>query len=215
MAELPTTTVASTITASSTNDYSQLQDSNDAPRRSRKSSSAHKRKRKTVVFATGSQYNWLFGLIVATPLLTIILWVILFDAENDYKNSTTIWALGWSFVFLVVLYMAILPRKVDVRSNGTVAIKTCLLTFFIDDISRAIQCDNISGSDLWRPTLLLATSWNKKGAVLLRRRHGKWDVVVSPVDPFDFCEALEGMLLKDTSDGDFVVLGKPSLSEPV
>ena len=215
MADIPTTPVASTITASSTNDYSQLQDGNDAQRatrRSRRSSSAHKRKRKTVVFATGSQYNWLFGLIVATPLLMILLWVILFDAQNDYKNSTTIWALGWSFVFLVVLYMAILPRKVDVRSNGTVAIKTCLLTFFIDDIARAIPGDT---TDLWRPMLMLATSWNKEGAVLLRRKHGKWDAVLSPVDPLGFCEALEGVLLKDTSDEGFVVLGKPSLSEPV
>lgn len=213
MADLPTTPVASTTTASSTNDYTQLHGSDSTQRASPEPpKKSRKRKRTRVVFATGSQYNWLFGLIVASPLLAILLSVTLFDAQGDYKDSTTIWALGWSFVLLVVLYMAILPRKVDVRSNGTVAIKTCLLTFFMDDIARVSTNLPENG---WK-VLPLATSWNnKEGAVVMVRKHGKRDVVVTPVDPQGFCEALEGMLLKDVSDGGFVVLGKPSLLEPV
>lgn len=223
MTDLPTTPVESTPTASSANDYTQLHDDPVEPaspkrsptKKSRKSSSAQKRKRKTVVFATKSKYHWFVLFCMATPFLTILLRVILFDAQDDYKDSSTIWAMSWISVLLVVLYMAVIPRKVDVRSNGTVAVKTCLLTFFIDDIAGAFRGENDDMRHILRPHFLLITSVDRNDVVVLRRKHGKWDVEVTPEDVDGFLEALEGMLLKEESDGSFVVVGKPSRSEPV
>lgn len=225
MTNLSTTPVESTLTASSANDYTQMHDDTVQPvspkrsptKKSRKSSSAQKRKRKTVVFATKSKYHWFVLFCMLTPFLTILLRVILFDAQDDYKNSSTIWAMGWISVFLVVLYMAVIPRKVDVRSNGTVAVKTCLLTFFIDDIAGAYRGSNNAEyiRHILRPHFLLITSVDRNDIVVIRRKHEKWDVTVSPEDVDGFLEALEGMLLKEESDGSFVVVGKPSRSEPV
>jgi len=170
-----------------------------SPSRSlRKSRSSRKRKR--IVFASASKYQWLIALLVVTPLVAILMSIILFDVQSqeEYKNSSTIWILGWCFLLLTVVYMAVLPRQVDVRADGRVAIKTCLLTFFIDDIARAYRgCTIESDYDsLLRPRVMLATTLNKDGAVVIRRHHRKWDVVVTPEDPDGFIDAIEGMLRK-------------------
>eukprot|EP00535_Pseudo-nitzschia_heimii_P005500 CAMPEP_0197186332 /NCGR_PEP_ID=MMETSP1423-20130617/13727_1 /TAXON_ID=476441 /ORGANISM="Pseudo-nitzschia heimii, Strain UNC1101" /LENGTH=128 /DNA_ID=CAMNT_0042637609 /DNA_START=468 /DNA_END=854 /DNA_ORIENTATION=- len=123
----------------------------------------------------------------------------------------------------MVLYMAVLPRQVDVRSNGTVAIKTCLMTFFIDDIARAYQGCNVESkyNSLLRPRVRLATSLDRDGAVVIRRHHGKWDVVVTPEDPIGFIHAVEKMVRQkeDGSDSKIVAIGqhkrKPNLGSAI
>jgi len=67
-----------------------------------------------------------------------------------------------------------------------------------------------------------ATSFDRDGAVVIRRHHGKWDVVVTPQDPEGFVHAVEDMVRQkeDESHDNFVVVGigqqkqqrKPNLS---
>jgi len=186
----------------------------------------NKHKKILIVFASTSKYQWLIGFLVVVPLFAILMAIILFDvkSQEEYKNSSTVWVLGWCFILIMVLYMAILPRQVDVRSNGTVAIKTCLLTFHIDDIARAYRGCNIDSNydSLLRPRVRFATSFDRDGAVVIRRHHGKWDVVVTPQDPEGFVHAVEDMVRQkeDESHDNFVVVGigqqkqqrKPNLS---
>jgi len=191
-----------------------------SPRNPKKLYSQSSRNKRLIVFASASKYQWLIGLIAVAPLIAILMSIIFFDVQSqeEYKNSLTIWILGWCFIFIMVLYMAVLPRQVDVRSNGTVAIKTCLLTFFIDDIARAYRGCNIESTcdSLVRPRLLLATSLDS--AVVIRRHHGKCDVIVTPEDPEGFVHAVEEMVRKkeDKSDNNFVAVGqherKPNLA---
>ena len=163
-----------------------------------------RRKQRLIVFASSSKYQLLLCLLLMIPLLTILISLILFDinTQEEYKNSWTVWVLGWCFILIMVLYMAILPRQVDVRSNGTVAIKTCLLTFHIDDIARAYRGCNIDSNynSLLRPRVRYATSLDKDGAVVIRRKHDKWDVVVTPQDPEGFINAVEKMLRQKEDD---------------
>jgi len=187
-------------------------------------SSRSRNKKKLIVFASASKYQWLIGLIVITPLIVILMAIVLFDVQSqeEYKNSSTIWVLGWIFILIMVLYMAVLPRQVDVRSNGTVGIKTCLLTFFIDDIARAYRGCNIESNfdNLLRPRVMLATSLDQDGAVVIRRHHGKWDVIVTPEDPEGFVHAVEEMVRQkedEHSDKHSVAVGpqhnrKPNLA---
>ena len=200
--------------------------SSPSPRSLRKSNPQSTRNlKKLIVFASASKYQWLIGILVVSPLIAILLSIILFDVQSqeEYKNSSTIWVLGWCFIFIMVLYMAVLPRQVDVRSNGTVAIKTCLLTFFIDDIARAYQGCSIESSydSLLRPRVNLATSLDRDGAVVIRRHHGKWDVVVTPEDPVGFIHAVEKMVQQkeDESDSNMVAAGqhgrKPNLASTI
>ena len=165
--------------------------------------------KKLIVFASSSKYQLLVCILLSIPLLAILMSIILFDVktQEEYKNSWTVWTLGWCFIFIVVLYMAVLPRQVDVRSNGNVAIKTCLLTFHIDDIARAYRgCNNGVDSLNWydsllRPRVKFATSLDKDGTVIIIRKHDKWDVVITPDDPEGFISAVENMLQKKENDG--------------
>jgi hypothetical protein len=243
MADVPTTTTTSSLPVAE--DYTQLDDKDgvmsaqptispasptpvstkpSSSRRSlRKSFSQSNRNKKLIIFASASKYQWLIAFLVVSPLIAILMSIILFDVQSqeEYKNSSTIWILGWCFIFIMVTYMAVLPRQVDVRSNGKVAIKTCLLTFFIDDIARAYRGGNMdSGFDvLLRPRVMLATSLDRDGAVVIRRHHGKWDVVVTPEDPEGFVHAVEQIVrqTEDQSDDNFVAVGhnykrKPNLA---
>jgi len=164
-----------------------------------------KNKRRLIIFASSSKYQLLVCLLLMIPLLTILVSLILFDinTREEYKNSWIVWVLGWCFILIMVLYMAILPRQVDVRSNGTVAIKTCLLTFHIDDIARAYRGCNIDSNynSFLRPRVRYATSLDKDGAVVIRRKHDKWDVVVTPQDPEGFINAVEKMLQQKEDNG--------------
>jgi hypothetical protein len=90
--------------------------------------------------------------------------------------------------------MAVLPKQVDVRTNGTVAVKTFLLTFHIDGIVRAYQA-GVGREDFLRPRIRFSTSFQDR--VVIRRNHGKWDVVVTPEDPVGFINAVERMV-RDT-----------------
>mmetsp|Transcript_2984 Transcript_2984/g.7044 ORF Transcript_2984/g.7044 Transcript_2984/m.7044 type:complete len:256 (-) Transcript_2984:156-923(-) len=237
MTDVPTTTTTASAAATTSSlpvseDYTQLQDtptthesaspespvsadpsSSTSTKRSRrslkKSYSLSKKQRKIIVFASGSKYQWLVALLLVVPLAAIVLSIILFDVQNQevYKNSSTIWGLSWCFIFLMVLYMAVLPRQVDVRSNGNVAVKTCLLTFHMDEIARAtLGSTAASGWDVfWQRRVMLATSLDKDSAVVIRRHGGKWDVVVTPEDPEGFVNALEKMLLKkEENENNFV-----------
>jgi hypothetical protein len=201
--------------------------------------------KKLIVFASSSKYQLLICILLIIPLLTISMSIILFDVktQEEYKNSWTVWTLGWCFILIVVLYMAILPRQVDVRSNGNVAIKTCLLTFHIDDIARAYRgggcgggggCNNVDSSNnnnnnnnnnwnwycdsLLRPRVKFATSLDKDGTVIIRRKHDKWDVVITPDDPEGFIFALENMLQQKENNENahnnpsFVTKQKPDLA---
>eukprot|EP00536_Pseudo-nitzschia_multiseries_P016992 jgi/Psemu1/48859/gm1.48859_g len=162
--------------------------------------------KKLIVFVSYSKYQWLIGFLIAAPLFAILISIILFDVQSqeEYKNSSRIWLLGWMFILIIIVYMAVLPRQVDVRSNGTVAIKTCLLTFHIDEIARAYRGCNIeSDYDFFlRPRLRFSTSLDRDAAVVIRRHHGKWDVVVTPQDPEGFTNAIEEMLRKKENEQD-------------
>ena len=178
--------------------------------------------RKLIVFATPAKYTRVVWGLLAIPIVAVLISIILLHPRRmDYRNSGTAWALGWTLLLILVVYMAILPRQIDVRSNGTIGIKTALLTFHIDGVVRAYQA-GVGREDFLRPRIKFGTSM--EGRVILRRNHGKWDVVVSPEDLDGFLLAVEEMVkehgVEDDSDDDrarksndnVVLASKPNLA---
>jgi hypothetical protein len=164
-------------------------------------SSATSNTRRLIVFATPAKYSPLICFLMAIPLLAIVISIIsLHPRRIDYRNSSTAWILGWTLLLVLILYMAILPKQIDVRCNGTVGIKTFLLTFHIDDVVRAYQA-GIGREDFLRPRIRFGTS-GFDGRVVLRRSHGKWDVVVSPKDIDGFLKSVDEMIKEHNSGGD-------------
>ena len=246
--------------------------------------------KKLILFSTPPRYSPFVWFLLSVPLIVVGSQIALLGNEGgggDYRQSSTAWILGWTFILVVVLYMAILPKQIDVRSNGTVTIKTFLLTFHFDSIVRAYQaglgredflrprlkfattlgvpavdtccdiggiyerlkgmvcrakndtaidaaiddtqvpvqqppttspCPQDDGRTSTTPTLIIddgndessidgiirnpnnTSSQNEEstnetgGRVVIRRSHGKWDVVVTPKDPDGFCDAVTKMV---------------------
>ncbi|KAG7350530.1 hypothetical protein IV203_009890 [Nitzschia inconspicua] len=167
--------------------------------------------RKSIIFVTPAKYTTFVLCLLAIPIVTIVACMILLDpTQINYRSSSTTWILGWALLFVLVVYMAILPKQVDVRSTGTVGIKTFLLTFHIDGIVRAYQA-GLGREDFLRPRIRFGTSIQDR--VVLRRNHGKWDVVVSPHDVEGFLKAVEEMVKEhgdNDTEGDDDDAGSPS-----
>ena len=148
--------------------------------------------RKLVVFATPAKYTRVVWVLLAIPIVAVFVSIILLHSSRaEYRSSGTAWALSWTLLLILVVYMAVLPRQIDVRSNATVCVKTSLLTFHVDGVVRAYQA-GIGREDFLRPRIKFGTS--TEGRVILRRNHGKWDVVVSPEDLDGFLVAVEEMV---------------------
>jgi hypothetical protein len=160
-------------------------------------SSATSMTRTTVVFATPAKYTPIVWGILALPLVAVLVSLFMLYPRIEYRHSATAWALGWSLLLIFVVYMSILPQEVDVRSNGTVGVKTVLLTFHVDGVVRAYQA-GVGREDFLRPRIRFGTSMKQQ--VILRRNHGKWDVVVSPQDLDGFLKAVEEMV-KEHGEG--------------
>jgi hypothetical protein len=131
---------------------------------------------------------------MAIPLFLILIQMILTlvasRRREDFQTDQHTWVMGWTVILIFALYMVVLPRKVDVRSNGSIGVKTSLITYQFSGVVRAYQA-GMGRDDFLRPRLKFATAFGPPHLVVVRRRHGKWDVVVSPSDPEGFILALE------------------------
>ena len=148
--------------------------------------------------------------LISVPLLVVGSQIALLNNNDggDYRQSSTAWILGWTFILVVVLYMAILPKQIDVRSNGTVTIKTFLLTFHFDSIVRAYQA-GLGREDFLRPRLKFATTLGVPA-------------VDTCCDICGICRRLKGILCRRTNcttkdaavDGDQVPVQQPVTTRP-
>lgn len=201
-------------------------------------------RQKRIVFSTPAQYGPIFLTAILTPFIVIMIRIIVLlheqhqqekeedghgganggrdgeEVEYGISHSVRGWILAWHFLFLLVLYMVVLPKQIDVRSNGTVGIKSFLVTYHIDDVVRAYQSSGvvvgIRSDFFWRPRLSYATHFGSGRVVIIRRRHGKWDVIVSPSDPVGFVHAIEEVVRGDDGpvvDGDDIGTVPSSLND--
>mmetsp|Transcript_60908 Transcript_60908/g.149127 ORF Transcript_60908/g.149127 Transcript_60908/m.149127 type:complete len:345 (-) Transcript_60908:34-1068(-) len=116
--------------------------------------------KKLILFSTPPRYSPFVWFLISVPLIVVGSQIALLGNNGDggdYRQSSQAWILGWAFILVVVLYMAVLPKQIDVRSNGTVTIKTFLLTFHFDSIVRAYQA-GLGREDFLRPRLKFATT---------------------------------------------------------
>jgi hypothetical protein len=151
-----------------------------------------------IVFSSSSYYHPLLWVIVAFPLVAILIQIVYVLRDPnvlEFKREQHAWFLGWSLILIFGIYMVVLPRQVDVRSNGSIGIKTFLITYQFKDVLRAYQA-GMGREDFLRPRLKFATSFFPPHRVVIRRRGGKWDLVVTPKNPEEFIQALENVVSK-------------------
>lgn len=151
-----------------------------------------------IVFSSESHYHPLLWVIVAFPLVAIVIQftvIVLDSTVVEFRKEQQAWSLSWSLILILGIYSLILPRRVDVRSNGSIGIKTFLMTYRFKDAVRAYQA-GLGREDFLRPRLKFASSFFPPHRVVIRRRGGKWDLLVSPSEPEEFIKAVEDVVSK-------------------
>ncbi|KAL3934307.1 MAG: hypothetical protein SGBAC_009945 [Bacillariaceae sp.] len=160
-----------------------------------------------VIIRTGSKYDPWIVAVLALGVVPILFPLYFALRDGDY---TTTWILLWSILFVGAVYMLVLPKSVDVRSDGTVGVKTMLTTWKFSDVTRAYE-SSFSSDELMMPRIKFATAWKVPHRVILCRKNGKWDVLVSPVDAREFVQAVNNLVGADNDD---VVNAETGLTSP-
>jgi hypothetical protein len=142
-----------------------------------------------VILRTNSKYHPATYILLLFPLLTILVPIKISLTQGDYNTA---WGLIWALMFVAFVYMMVLPRTLDVRSDGSVGVKTSLMTYKFTDVVRAYEAPGYSIDDPLRPVIKFATDFKRPHTVAVRRRNGKWDLLVSPADVEDFIAAVNG-----------------------
>jgi len=158
-----------------------------------------------VVFSSPAQYDYCILLIVSIPLALILVQMtgLLITSAKvvEFERSGAVWILGWSLIWILALYMMVLPKQIDVRSNGTIGIKTVMITYQFGDICHTYKADlgpKESGcsSHFGVARYKFITTLDSSKHVVIRRRGGKWDVVVSPEQTDELLRMLQSTITK-------------------
>ena len=149
-----------------------------------------------IIIRTGSKYHPLLIAVLAISAATVLVPLYFALRDGNYQSA---WILLWSVLFIVAVYMLVLPKSVDVRSDGVVGIKTMLTTWKFSDVTRAYE-SSFSPDELMMPRIKFATTWKPPHRVILCRKNGKWDVLVSPVDAKEFVEAVNNVVSRGDAE---------------
>ena len=150
----------------------------------------------TIVFSSRSQYHPVIVFLMSVAPLSIIvsIFLVLRDPSvQDSEREQGIRVLVCTLTLVFGMYCSILPKQVDVRSNGSIGVKTILFTYQFTGVLRAFEA-GLGREDFLRPRIKFATSTNNR--VIVRRRHGKWDILVTPEDPQGYVRAIEEVVAR-------------------
>ena len=139
-----------------------------------------------------------------------------YQERDEFRSFQDYWIHIWLLFFIGGLYLMIIPRHLDVRSNGTVGIKTIILTMKYDDICRAYMQGFSWKEDLCGSPrrFKFATALKPPHRIVIVRKYGKWDLVISPNEPELFIQAIDQVVskLERMKDGPQGMMISPSRS---
>lgn len=142
----------------------------------------------SVVFESQAYYDCCLTLLLPfAPTITfvkLVAYVILAPEERATIVGITI-----SFFFILVLYALVLPKKYEVLPDAAVQIVSISgARWKFNNVTAAYEKDSLM-SEWYRPKFKFATSI-RKNRVVVRRRNGAWDLLVSPAEPEGFINAV-------------------------
>jgi hypothetical protein len=152
-----------------------------------------------IVFETPSKYDWVVWVLLSFVVLSCLLplYAILVDdsipAPDKKKAIAT---LLWTLVALFLVFALVLPTTLQVRSNGSIGVHTiCNVTWSFGNI-RAVEMEHslFAKRACRYPRLKFATSFTSN-RVLVLRKNGRWDILVSPANVDGFIKAVRSVVV--------------------
>jgi hypothetical protein len=144
-----------------------------------------------VVFCSDASYHPVMCLLIAFGPLAILASILLVwrdDSSTEQEKRVALRASLWSTLALVLVFVLVLPRRFEVASDASVNVVTFVkIKWNFQNITAAYDNQTIF-SEWWRPKIKFACDFDKR--VVVRRKNGAWDLLVSPKDPAGFVEAV-------------------------
>jgi len=185
-----------------------------------KSVSSQQQHQPLKLFSTRIKYHSIFLAFMALLPLTIIMCAFMISQDPTFDDARRIepeWVTLATIISVSIIYI-FWPKEVDVRSDGSVGIKTFLITVLLTDVSRAYEVDLEPCECMkFRKRIWLTTSFNRTSVVVVRK-NGKWDLIVTPYDAHGFINAIEHVTMVNEqgitspAKADVEELEKPDLS---
>lgn len=164
---------------------------------------------RKVVFKTSSSYQfYIFILLAIAPVSTIGgMFLVYFDDSTSDEEKWRAWiSLFFTTVAILIVFALVLPMQLEVRSDASIGIQTCLgITWTFTNVTAAYSNPSFS-ENFRRGRFKFATSIRNR--VLVRRRgpinkhsffQHWWDVVVSPADAPGFVQAIETVVAQSST----------------
>jgi hypothetical protein len=161
---------------------------------------ASKDEQREVVFSTPTRYSssiWILALaLVVVNVLPIVVILLVGTSNNSSKveKMQNLYPVLFCNAAILSAIVVVFPRSFEVRSDASIGVTTLFITYSFVDAVRGYKVDGIlfdnnKGILLSRQRVKFATSLDHR--VLVRRRTGLWDLLVSPHDDEGFIGAIE------------------------
>lgn len=148
-------------------------------------------KEEHVIFRSSASYHSLFGILVAfapTACLVSMYFVWTDDASTRDEKEGATRGLLWTIIALLIVFVLVLPRRFEVVSNASVNVVSVLgWKWNFGDVCGAFDQQSVF-AEWYRPKFKFAVDIHNR--VIVKRRNGKWDVLVSPRDAAGFVDAV-------------------------
>ena len=146
-----------------------------------------------VIFSTPSKYDLLTKALLIIPPVVLFIEMVYLGVDNANDSSSdqsAVWILACVLIFAGLICLLFLPKQLDIRSNGSIGIKTTLVTYQFGDICHAHLTS--FGRETSCAPLQFATCFSSQ--MVIRRRSGKCKVVISPLQAEEFLQTLQSVI---------------------
>ena len=140
-----------------------------------------------LVFISRAVYHvWVVFLLAIGPLSIIAAGMATWmDQTLSYEEKLQgLKILFYSFVFVIVLYVFVMPHRFEVLSDASIRVVTWPMSYKFGHVTAAYENPPIFSL---RPKIKFATDLTKR--VLVQRKNG-WDILLSPDDPKGYVDAV-------------------------
>jgi len=145
-----------------------------------------------VVFTSRVKYGVFFWSCIAFVLVTSLLRCLFLAAkiDNYEERMEMIWSLFWSFSSILIVFVFVIPVEYQIRSDASIDVSTVFKTYNFTDSCRAYKASGPFDS-LSRAKIKFAMDLHSR--VIVVRKHGRWDLLLSPVDMDGFIQVVNNV----------------------
>jgi hypothetical protein len=152
----------------------------------------------TIIFSCPSKINWfantVYPIIFCTIYIYLLFWVISPSQSVAERLVPTIFC-GVEFAILLVVYLAVLPYRLEVQSDSSLLVRACLRSVCYSQIVGAYPepCTGCCCYTKMCSRIYEDSSFSNR--VVVKRLDPDKDVVVRPVDLDGFLRAIQQVVM--------------------